>query len=243
MTDRRSTAALLIAFTALNFVAVMVLGAAFGWPAVLDEPAAVVLPAFAAAQGPVVAGFLLQTMLSVALVPIAIGLHQQFVSRASGEGPRLWPLTVAVFGILAGLTQTLGWIRWPLTVPGLAATWLDPATSPEVRTATEVSYDLLNSYAGGALGEYLGWSFQALWAVGIAVLLVRTRVVSAVTAVAGLVLTAAWGLSFLVGPFYPALADGVAGTAGFTAYAAWFCWLGVVGVALLRQAPALVDAR
>lgn len=243
MSDRRSTAALLLGFTVLNLVAVALLAAAYGWPAVLDEPAAVVLPAFAAAQTAVVAGFLLQTLLSVALVPIAIGVHLQVSSREAGGGPRLWPLTVVGFGVLAGLTQTLGWIRWPITVPGLAATWLDPTTTPEVRTATEVSYELLNSYAGGALGEYLGWLFQALWAIGIAALLVRARVVGPAQAAIGLGLTAVWGLSFLVGPFVPALTDGPFGTAGFSAYALWFFWLGFVGVVLLRPARVLGSAR
>ncbi len=238
MSDRRSTAALLLGFAVLNLVAAAVLGAAYGWPAVLDEPAAVVLPAFAAAQGAVVAGFLLQTLLSVALAPISIGLH-----RETGGGTRLWPLTVAALGVLSGLAQTLGWIRWPIVVPGLAAAWLDPATPPEVRAATEVSYDVLNSYAGGALGEYLGWLFQALWAVGIAVLLVRSRTVGGTTAVVGLGLTALWAASFLVGPFLPVLAEGLFGTAAFTAYALWFFWLGAVGLVLLRTARTPAGVR
>jgi hypothetical protein len=116
MSDRRSTAALLLGFTVLSLVAAALLAAAYGWPAVLDEPAAAVLPAFAAAQAAVVTGFLLQTLLSVALVPISIGLH-----RETGGGTRLWPLAVAVFGVLSGLAQTLGWIRWPITVPGRTA--------------------------------------------------------------------------------------------------------------------------
>lgn len=238
MSDRRSTAALLLGFTVLNLVAVAVLALAYGWPAVLDEPAAVVLPAFAAAQTAVVAGFLLQTLLSIALVPISIGLH-----RETGGGTRLWPLTVAALGVLSGLTQTLGWIRWPVTVPGLAATWLDPGTSPDVRAATEVAYDLLNSYAGGALGEYLGWLFQALWAIGIAALLVRARIVGPLTTATGVGLTALWGLSFLVGPFAPALADGPFATVAFIAYALWFFWLGAVGLVLLRPARTPVGAR
>ena len=42
----------------------------------------------------------------------------------------------------------------------------------------KVSYAVLNSYAGGALGEYLGWLFQALWAIGITLLLLRSRVLA-----------------------------------------------------------------
>ncbi len=113
MSDRRSTAALLLGFTVLNLVAVALLAAAYGWPAVLDEPAAVVLPAF-----------------------------------------------------------------------------VGPAT-----------------------------------------------------AVVGLGLTAVWGLSFLVGPFAPVLAEGLFGTAGFTAYALWFFWLGAIGLVLLRPARTPVGAR
>lgn len=238
MTDRRSTAVLLLGFTALSLIAAAVLAAAYGWPAVLDEPAAVVLPAFAAAQATIVAGFLLQTALSVALVPISIGLH-----RETGGGTRLWPLSVAVFGVLSGLTQTLGWIRWPITVPGLAETWLDPTTPPDVRTATEVSYEVLTTYAGGALGEYLGWLFQAVWAIGVAVLLVRARIVSPAIAALGIGLTALWALSFLVGPFTAVLAEGLFGTVAFTAYALWFFWLGGVGIALLRPVRNPVGAR
>ncbi len=228
-TDRRTTGALLLVFAVLNLVAVVLLAVAFGWPAVLGEPAAVALPAFAAAAPAVVTGFMLFTLLSVALVPISIGIH-----RVIGSGG-LWLPTVTAFGILSGLTQTLGWIRWPLVVPGLATTWLDPGTSPELRAATESSYELINSYAGAALGEYLGWLFQALWAVGIAVLLVRSGALGRTTAAVGSALTAVWALSFLVGPFVPVLADGLAGTAAFTAYGAWLLWLGAVGSRFVRS--------
>ena len=227
-TDRRTTGALLLMFAVLNLAAVVLLAGAFGWPAVLGESAAVALPAFAAAAPAVVSGFLLFTLLSVALVPISLGLH-----RIIGGGG-LWLSTVTAFGVLSGLTQTLGWIRWPLVVPGLAATYLDPATGPELRTATASSYELLNSYAGAALGEYLGWLFQALWAVGIAVLLLRSAAIGRTTASVGCALTAVWALSFLAGPFAPVLGDGLVGTAAFTAYGVWFLWLGAVGVRLVR---------
>lgn len=226
--DRRPTGALLLGFAVLNLAAVVLLAVAFGWPAVLGAPAAVALPAFAAAAPAVVSGFLLFTLLSVALVPISLGVHRV----VGGNG--LWLSTVTAFGILSGLAQTLGWIRWPLVVPGLATTWLDPATGPELRAATASSYELINSYAGAALGEYLGWLFQAPWAVGIAVLLARSGAIGRSTAAVGLGLTAVWALSFLVGPFVPVLADGLAGSAAFTAYGVWFLWLGAVGSRLVR---------
>jgi Domain of unknown function (DUF4386) len=227
----RSTGVLLLVFAVLNLVAVALLAVSFGWPAVLGEPASVALPAFAGAQLPVVTGFMLFTFLSVSLVPIALGLH-----GLVGGSDRMWPSTVTAFGILSGLTQVLGWIRWGFAVPGLAATYLDPATSPELRAATEASYELINSYAGAALGEYLGWLFQALWAVGIAVLLLRSRVIDRAPAGIGLGLTAVWALSFLIGPAVPALGEGLFANVAFGAYGAWFLWLGFVGLRVLRPA-------
>lgn len=122
--DRRFTGLMLVAFAVLNLAAVVLLSVAFGWPAVLGEPAAVTLTAFDGAAPAIVTGFMLQTLLSVALIPIAIGLHRVAADRI-GTGS-MWLPTVTAFGILSALTQTLGWIRWPLVVPGLAATWLDP---------------------------------------------------------------------------------------------------------------------
>lgn len=238
-TDARTTGILLMTFTVVNLAVVILLGAVFGWPAVLDEPAATALAAFDAARAPIVAGFVLFTLLSVALVPISIGLHLLVAERRPAG---LWLASVTVFGVLGGLAQTLGWIRWPLVVPGLADTYLDPATSPELRAATEASYELLNSYAGGALGECLGWLFQALWAFGVAVLLLRAGIVGRRTALAGLAMTAVWALAFLVGPAVPALVDGPLGTVSFVAYGGWFFWLGAVGIVLLRAVPARTPA-
>ncbi len=229
MSDRRSTAVGLLAFAVLNLVAVVVLNAAFGWPAVLGDPAAEVLPKFADAQVIITIGFLLQVALSVALVPIAIGLH-----REMNGGVRLWPLSVATFGILTGVTQTLGWIRWPITMPGLAETWVDPATTPEVLRVTEASFDLLNAYAGNALGEYLGWLFQALWAIGITTLLYRSGIAGSGMRWLGIGLTGLWAIAFLVGPFASALSAEPFASVGFTAYGLWFFWLGAIGYFLLR---------
>jgi hypothetical protein len=69
--------------------------------------------------------------------------------------------------------QVLGWVRWPLTVPFLSASYADRVASPAHREAVAASYDVLNRYAGTAVGEFLGWLFQGVWAVAVAVLVLR----------------------------------------------------------------------
>ncbi|NKY41215.1 DUF4386 family protein, partial [Cellulomonas septica] len=165
--DRRTAALSLVASGAVAAVASVGLSLTFGWPDVLDAPATEALPAFAEVAGTVQALFVLQMAGSLVLVPGVIALHR-LLARSRGTDAAL--LTVTAFGVLAPVVQCLGWVRWPVVVPGLAERYLDPATSPATRKATAAGYDLLNAYAGGALGEHLGWLLQGVWAVGLAVL-------------------------------------------------------------------------
>lgn len=227
---RRSTGWWLIGSTVVNFASVGVLSAVFGWPAVLDEPARVALEAFSEDQGLIVAAFYAFALMSLALIPISIGLYR----IANRRSPLLAP-SIAVAGILTGAFQVLGWIRWPFVVPDLARTYLDAGTDENTRAATAATYELINSYAGGALGEHVGWLLQASWGLGIAVLLVRSAVGPRWLAIAGGVLTAVWAPLFLLPDAVPALSEGVLSTLGFTAYSLWFCWNAALGVVLLRR--------
>lgn len=226
---RRPLAALLVGTSVAN-IAVVGFMSGLGWPAVLDEPGTVALRIFADNETAMVTGFYLFTLLSALLVPISLGFHRLTEQR----GPLLAP-TVTSLGILAGVFQILGWIRWPFAVPALARTYLDPASTQSVRDGAATSYDLLNAYAGGALGEHLGWLFQAAWGIGIAVLLLRTTLVSRAVVVTGGVLTTLWAVPFLLGNAIPALGAGLPATVGFTAYGLWFAWNAAAGISLLRR--------
>ena len=164
VSDRRTAAFSLIASGTLALVASVGLSVQFGWPDILDAPAAEVLPAFAEIAGTVQTLFLLQMAGSLVLIPGVIALHL-LLARSRGTDAAL--LTVTAFGVLAPVIQSLGWIRWPLVVPGLAERYLDPSASAATTEATAATYELINAYAGGALGENLGWLLQGVWAVGL----------------------------------------------------------------------------
>jgi hypothetical protein len=145
------TGALLVASGLLSIVGYVVLGTQFGWPAVLDEPGTTALDAFVDAQAWVRFGFYVFLLSSLVLIPAAIGLHEHF-GRSSVAGR-----SIAAFGVLGAFAQLLGWVRWPLAVPALADAWTDPAPGATGREVAAGSYDVLNAYAGGAVGEHLGW--------------------------------------------------------------------------------------
>ncbi len=227
------TGALLVASAGLAAAGAIILSVTFGWPDVLDEGAAVALPAFAAQEGWVTYGFLLELVSSVLLVLAAIGL-----AAAVGRGDVL-TRSITVFGIAGALFQILGWVRWPLVVPGLAERYLDPTTDETTRISVGTTYDLLNAYAGGALGEHLGWLFQCVWAIGVAVLVARAVGLPAWFGWFGLISAVAWTMLIVPEPYVDALSSDAVSFVAFNVYTVWFVWVLVLGVllALRRIAP------
>lgn len=201
------------------------LSSAFGWPDILDAPGNEALPSFLAAASAVRTAFYLLLISSLLLIPVAIYL-EQLVGGPARPGVRV----VTAFGVLGGFAQILGWVRWPVTVPHLADAY---ATSDEAtRGAISASYDVLNRYAGGALGEHLGWLFQGLWAVGIAILLLRVTGVPRWFTSIGLALSVLW-LPMLWGS---GLFDAEwLAPVGSTISAVWYLWLLALGVLVMLR--------
>lgn len=222
----REPAALLIGSALSAVVGATWLSRSFGWPDVLDAPGSQALPAFAAAETAVRSAFYLMLISSLLLIPAAVWLEDLL----GGPGkPAVRAVTV--LGVLGGFAQILGWVRWPVTVPHLSDAYAasgDQAT----RTAVAASYDVLNRYSGGALGEHLGWLFQGLWAIGLAVLLLRVAGVPRWFAGLGLALSLVWA---------PLLwASGLASmewmaAIGSSVSAVWYLWLLALGGLLLAR--------
>lgn len=220
------TGLLLVTSAVLSLVGYLVLGTQFGWPAVLDEPATTALDAFLANQAWVRFGFYLFLLSSLVLIPAAVGLHD-LLERGSPAA-----VSVAAFGVLGAFAQMLGWVRWPIAVPGLAEAWADPTATATEREATAAAYDVLNGYAGGALGEHLGWLLQGIWAVGVAVLLLRSRRRPQWFAVLGLALAGLWAVTV---PAATAVGLETLEFWGLNAYTAWYLWILALGVLLMRS--------
>ena len=222
----QGTGALLIASAVLSVCGYLVLGTQFGWPAVLDEPGTRALDAFVESEAWVRFGFYLFLLSSLVLVPAAIGLRDHLDRTSTTVA------SVAAFGVLGAFAQMLGWVRWPITLPGLADAWTDPDATATQREATAAAYDVLNGYAGGALGEHLGWLLQGIWAAGIAALLWRSRHVPRWFAGLGLALAAAWAVAV---PLATAVGLETLEFWALNVYTAWYLWLLALGVLLVRR--------
>jgi hypothetical protein len=225
MNHKTLTGALLIATPILFMAAFTLLQINFEYPDILRQPAATVMEKFVAGGGGLVANWYLMVVSAGLFIPIAVLLHPYL---ARDEAPFMPVATV--LGVVAGLVQVLGFVRWPFMVPGLAAAYLDPAASESTRAAIEVTFNAFNLYAGLGVGEHLGYLFTALWTILIALAMPKSRIFAAWQGWLG----AALAVGILLGTLEPAGVPFV-GAVNAIAYSLWALWLVMVGVTLLKN--------
>jgi len=135
----------------------------FEYPDILRKDAGDVLRTFDDGGSELVIvwyGFMLTAVL---FVPLAILVHKVLVRQ---DTPYLAIATA--FGVVAGVVQFLGLVRWPFLMPYLADTYVDPTSSATARESAVVIFEAFNRYAGVAVGENLGYLFTALWTACVA---------------------------------------------------------------------------
>src|SRR5205823_9817858 len=120
---------------------------------------------FRAAGAPLVAVWYVLTLTAVAFIPLTLLVHRLLSER---DAPTLlWVATA--FGVIAGLAQTLGFLRWPFLVPHLAQSYLAAGASEAQRAAAAMVFEAFHRYAGMAVGEHLGYLSTSMWTLLIAI--------------------------------------------------------------------------
>ena len=143
------------------------------------------------------------------------------------------PLATAI-GVLAGLVQMLGLLRWVYVVPALARKYVDPTLRPEQREMHAVVFRALHQYLGVGVGEHLGYLFTGLWSVMIGVAVVQGTALPTWLGWPGAVIGAGLvvGSAEFLGP-NEERGWSLAGAAIPILYIAWSLWLLAMGIALI----------
>ena len=227
-TVRKLTGVLLILTPIAFNVFFTLLSMIFEYPDILREDASYVLREFNAGGSELVAiwyGFMLTAVL---FIPLAVLVHKVLARQ---DTPYLAVATA--FGVVAGVVQFLGLVRWPFLVPYLADTYLDPASSTATKESVAVVFEAFNRYAGVAVGENLGYLFTALWTAFVALVMLGSALpIRRWLSVLGMVSAA----GILVGMLEPAGFEPAADIV-VVGYLLWSVWLAVFGIFLLRSRP------
>ena len=160
-TTTRWAGALVLAESLLIFVPMVVLGAAIGWPASLDDPAATLLPKLVAQAGAVQAGYTVYFVYSLIFLPVVLVLLR-WAGVAPGSAAGVTAIALATTSVAF---RCIGILRWLTVMPALAIA--HAAAAPAERGVIEQVYFAVNTY-GGAMGELLGVSLFAAAALAVA---------------------------------------------------------------------------
>jgi hypothetical protein len=133
------------------------LAARFNYPAVLDGPAAAVLPALLATGSDGRMVWALYSVLPLIWIPAGVAAYHAL--RPTHEATMRLALQCA---LVAALTMMLGLMRWPALHWHLATAYVQ--AEPPVQAALAGLFDGLNAYLGNYIGEFLGeLSFSAFF--------------------------------------------------------------------------------
>jgi hypothetical protein len=228
-TLRRVTGLLLILVPIVFTACFMLLQVQFEYPDILRQPTADVLTKFQAGGSGLLSVWYVLTLTAVAFIPLVVLLHR--VMAADEESTTLW--VASAFGLVAGLSQALGFLRWPFLVPHLAEAYLAPGASEAQRAAAAMVFEAFHRYAGMAIGEHLGYLSTSIWTFLIALLMLRMPLFGRWLGLSGMALA----LGIATGLLEPAGWE-PAGAINAISYLAWALWLVVVGVVMLAHRPA-----
>jgi Domain of unknown function (DUF4386) len=165
-----SAGILFIAMFIMLNVANSILAANFDFPDILRQPPKNALTLYQQNQALIRPAYYIFALTGVLMIPISLLLHRIL----SDKNPMLLTLATT-FGVITGIVQVLGFIRWVFLAPFLVSTYFDPGSSQATKDAVLVMQEAFNRYAGVAVGEHLGWLFTGTWLVLLGIFIAQNR--------------------------------------------------------------------
>ncbi len=197
----------------------------FEYPDILRKPTDYILSRFNAGGARLIMTWYAFAFTGVLFLPVAFLVHQTLTSETTPYMP-----FATTIGVLAGLVQCLGLIRWTFLVPYLAKTYFEPEATQATRDSIAVVFQAFHRYAGVAIGEHLGYLFTSIWTALIALAVTQSSLFSPWLGWIGLIPA----IGIFIGIFEESGFKS-AGAINAISYILWSIWLIILGVVLLMS--------
>ncbi|MDB5015033.1 MAG: hypothetical protein JWQ25_3235, partial [Daejeonella sp.] len=140
-------------------------------------------------------------------------------------------------GIISGVVQIIGLLRWVFVVPVLATAFVN-STNPSTQEAIKITFQAIHQFGGVLLGEHLGQLFTVIYTIFISIALLKLNIIPKWLAWWGFIASFIYFLAQaeLLATVIPTLP--VIELAGFIGSTLWLVWLILVGVKFLNQQKA-----
>jgi len=195
----------------------------FEYPDILRKPTDYILRRFNEGGTRLIATWYAFALTGVLFIPVAILVHQTLASEGT-----TYMLLATTIGVLAGLVQFFGLIRWTFLVPYLAKTYFEPDATQATRDGIAVVFQAFHRYAGVAIGEHLGYLLTSIWTALIALAITQSSLFSTWLGWIGFLPA----IGIFIGLFEEA-GFKAAGAINAISYILWSLWLISVGIVLL----------
>lgn len=140
---------------------------------------------------------------------------------------------MTVLGIISGIVQITGLLRWVFVVPIIANNYV-VASDPMVKQIAMQSFQTIHQFGGVLLGEHLGQLFTIAWTIMMSAAFMKLRIFPSWVSWMGIAsstiyLFAQAELFATVIPGFPVWEE-----AGFIGSTLWLIWLIIVGVLFVK---------
>jgi hypothetical protein len=227
MKPEKTIGYLLISGAVGIFIPYTILTIIFNYPGVLREESGIILKQFH--QG---GSALIFTWLAFALLGLPLLVAYSLIGeRLEPKIPQIkWVTTI---GIVSGIVQIIGLLRWVFVVPVLAEEYVH-TTDTATQKAIEISFKMIHQFGGVLLGEHLGQLFTIIWTVFISLALLKVNIIPKWLAWWGFLSSSIYFLAqaellATVIPGFP-----VIGIAGFLGSTLWLLWLILLGLKFIK---------
>ena len=154
--DIKMTSWIIIIHILMMLTAGVVLIYTFEFPDILRENMETTLGLFTKNSAYTVPAYYLFTLTGISFMLVVLLLFKTLKFQESTTG-----FLAVVFGVLFGLTSSLGFVRWPFLMQHLGQ--LLASASPEQVETIRIIYDSFHIYAGVSVGENFAFWFEFLW--------------------------------------------------------------------------------
>lgn len=201
----------------------------FGYPDILREPTGQILTRYQEGGTGLIFTWLAFAWVGILLL-FAIVMLQQVLERQ--DTPYLWSGTVV--GVIGGIAQMIGLLRWTFVVPILARIYTDPSASATTKESVVIVFQAIHQYGGVVLGEHIGQTFTIFWMLLVSLAMFKSTLFKPWLAWFGILASVVYSLAqtellATVIPQFPVVPE-----AGLIGSLLWLIWMIALGVFLVR---------
>lgn len=208
------------------FIPYTILTIIFDYPDILRQDPGFILTKFHAGGASLILIWFLFAFLAIPLIIAYILIGQKLENKLSFVR---WATTL---GVISGIVQIIGLLRWTFVVPVLANNFV-LAVSETTKESNRIAFQTIHQFGGVLLGEHLGQLFTVIWTIMIATAFKRLRLFPRWIIWMGYISAAIYLLA--QAELFTTVIPGFPGweMAGFIGSTLWLIWLAIIGMKFL----------